>query len=110
MNTICFVIVACHLVGTLQKKCVNFLDAMVLTLFYFKPFFPVRKDLLVRVNVKLYQIVQDFLAPNPGVCDLADIFIILLFNVNLALFCCFGCLKCRNVRQGPYYAKRIVSL
>ena len=90
---------------------------MMLTLFYFKPFFPVGKligdiieDLLARVNVKLYQIVQDFLAPHPGVCDLADIFIILLFNVNLALFCCFGCLKRRNVRQGPYYAKRIVSL
>ena len=41
-------------------------------------------------------------SPLPGVCsELADIFIILLFNVDLALYCCLGCLKRRNVRQGP---------
>ena len=46
-------------------------------------------------------------SPLPGVCsDLADIFIILLFNLDLALYCYLGCLKRRNVRQGPYNAKR----
>ena len=56
------------------------------------------------VNIKLYRIVS---SSDPGVCsDLADIFIILLVNVDLALNWCLGCLKRRNVRQGLYNAKR----
>ena len=52
-----------------------------------------------------YRIIES--SPLPGVCsDLADIFIISLFNVNLALNCCLGCLKRGNVRQGPKNAKR----
>ena len=59
--------------------------------------------------MEIYWVNINFIesSPLPGVCsDLADIFIISLFNVDLALNCCLGCLKRRNVRQGPYNAKR----
>lgn len=41
MNTIYFVIVVCHLAGYFTENCVNYLDAMMLTLFFFKLIFPV---------------------------------------------------------------------
>ena len=75
----------------------------MLTLFLFKSILPVGK--------LIGDIIGDLLgnesSPLPGVCsDLADIFIISLFNVDLALNCCLGCLKRRNVRQGPKNTKR----
>ena len=76
----------------------------MLKLFFFESILPVAKligdiigDPLVNI-IKLYRIVYLF---REFVLMLADIFIILLFNVDLALYGCLGCLKRRNVRQGP---------
>ena len=82
------------------ENCANFL---MLTLFFFKPILSVGKligDIIGDLLGKILNLIE--LSPLPGVCsELADIFIIFLFNVDLALYCCSGCLKRRNVRQRP---------
>ena len=79
------------------ENCANFL---MLTLFFLKPILSVGKLIEDIIGDLLGKFIES--SPLPGVCsELADIFIILLFNVDLALNYCLGCLKRRNVRQGP---------
>ena len=68
----------------------------MLKLFFLKSILPVHRRHYWRSTGLILNFIES--SPLPGVCsDVADIFIILLFNVDLALYGCLGCLKRGNV-------------
>ena len=89
---------------------------MMLTLFFFKPILTVGsliEDIIGDLLGK-YKTLSNCLgfpcSSSESLFYLADIFIILLFNVDLALYCRLGRLKRRNVLQRPYNAKKERSI